>query len=153
MLQLPTNQNADRATYRPASDGCPLVKLAGQFEAINRAYNLADIQQNEFDKRHFNGELDNIAERASHLTPMSAAGAAFMVMLAHDIKGCIEDGASEEIKAKASARQDRLHYRLLEFLGGGDLFPEARDYLMDAAFDPAVERRPDRAFAFESMHS
>jgi hypothetical protein len=152
MLQLPSSESAV-TTLRQDQDDCPLVKLASQFEAVNRAYNRADKKNSEIDKKHFSTELDNIAERASHLTPRSADGAAFMVMLAHDIKGCIEYGASEEIKERASARQDRLHYRLLEFLGGGSLFPEVREYLMDAAFDPAVERRPASAFTSEGLHS
>ncbi|WP_368507881.1 hypothetical protein [Bradyrhizobium lupini] len=141
MLHLPSAERASIAPQAQPSE-CALVRLAEQFRLTNQAYNEADARNDEIDRKLLNEELDKIAERASHFTPLSIEGAAFMVMLAHDTNGTVEEGASEAIKQKASARQDRYHYRLLEFLGGGRLFPEVCEYLMDVALDPALDKRP-----------
>jgi hypothetical protein len=83
--------------------------------------------------------LNNIAEAASYLSPRSAAGAAFQIMLA-DAEIDLTIGSENkpyQLKA-AKAKLHRLLYRALDVMPADtDGIRRAREYLMSEELDPA----------------
>lgn len=152
MLQLPQPTHRKRRSQVASSTSiglpsippftCPVLALAIEYEALVGKYNSEDAKSKPRASvlKAASARMLQIQDAVSYLSPDSAQGAAFQIMLASCDPDVIENGATQEIIDAAVQRINRLLYRALERFGSAaDDFPQSREYLMPKRLDPALK--------------
>lgn len=118
---------------------CPVLGLLIEFDELVRIYNAEDHKRKSNDvlMGAISDRLSAIRDEASQLSPASAQGAAFQIMLASSEPGTMVNGSSARIIEEAEQRCERLLYRALDRFGQtATEFKNAREYLMPIRLDP-----------------
>jgi hypothetical protein len=138
---------ADSVLSTPPKAGestCPVIPLALEFDALNRAYNNADGQssrsQGQIDNERTMmiiwDRLDAIREQVSYLRPNSNLGAAFQIMQAN-VHLDVLTGLDRKDQRKLEAQMVRLLYRAVEYLMHDDeRIADARQFSMGEHVNP-----------------
>jgi hypothetical protein len=86
--------------------------------------------------------MQGLIEKVSRLSPASAEGAAFQIMLASAMPDRFVNGLQENRRRNALDLLERLLYRALDrFRSAADAFPDARNVLMPVRLDPDRVRK------------
>jgi hypothetical protein len=125
------------------ANGCPVAALAEE-------YGKLVVRQVELDRPNASAsddmerdfvcdQLDMLAHAASFLFPKSAAGAAFLVVLASEFSGVLIDATAypENYRDETARRVSRYHYAIMRYLGPeGALEPAIINFHMPDRLDP-----------------
>ena len=142
------NQQAGSVHSTPASsDDCPVIPLARLFDELASKY-MDDAAANGPADR-LSDRMSEIADAASYLSPRSATGAAFQIMLANAETDLTLGSANTPVQLElAKAKVDRLLYRLLDFFrSDANQLAGARQYMMSEKHDPARRHGKEKSDA------